>query len=165
MQFNEFFTFLLWASPTAGEKCKESLLRKRPAQPAKPAETISNEGASPIPAGSIDALVRYCSPDRRPQLSRCPLRRPSFCFGRFLRIASSATGGAQLRNLFCQLPPLRPYPPQAGAEFRNPLLPHKSAVGRGLLPLHAAVQSLVEYTCYERCLEAIALRYICPLKQ
>jgi hypothetical protein len=40
-------------------------------------------------------------------------------FARFLRFASSATGGAQLRNPFRQPPPPLPFPPQAGSGFRS----------------------------------------------
>jgi hypothetical protein len=43
-RFIEFFTFHLQASLAVGEKCKECLLRKRPARPAKPGDTIINEG-------------------------------------------------------------------------------------------------------------------------
>ena len=32
----------------ARESCKESLLRKRPARPAEPGETITIEGAPPL---------------------------------------------------------------------------------------------------------------------
>jgi hypothetical protein len=44
---------------TVGKMCKESLLRKRPARPAKPGDTISNEGVAPlhcIPA----SMFKYC---------------------------------------------------------------------------------------------------------
>jgi hypothetical protein len=54
-------------------------------------------------AGSIVALLRWRSPQLA-QSSRRFAGAPSARFASFLRFASSATGGAQLRNPFRQSP-------------------------------------------------------------